>query len=155
MIFHTCAVANEQKRNHLDKKREETFITTDFINWKKSKEKFQGHSTSVMHCCLSELLSNTTHTNELMSDIIAAEKKVNTCCLMKILQNAVFLERQGLGLHGDGDNKSENFYQLMLLRALDDPSLLKWINRSYNRHMNSTSQNEILKLLALKLLCKL
>ena len=43
----------------------------------------------------------------------------------------------------------------MLLRALDDPSLLKWINKSYDRHMSSTSYNETLKLLALKRLYKI
>ena len=43
----------------------------------------------------------------------------------------------------------------MLLRALDDPSLLKWINRSYDRYMSSTSQNQILKLQTLKLLRKI
>ena len=58
-------------------------------------------------------------------------------------------------LREDGDDKSGNSYQLMLLRALDHPNLLKWLNRSYGRHMSSTSQNEILKLLALKLLCKI
>ena len=41
------------------------------------------------------------------------------------------------------------------LRVLDEPSLLKWINRSYDRRMSSTSQNEILKLLVLKLLRKI
>ena len=74
---------------------------------------------------------------------------------MKILQNVVYLGRQGLTLRGDWDDKSVNFYRLILLRALDDSSLLKWINKSYGRHMSSTSQNEILKLLALKLLCKI
>ena len=43
----------------------------------------------------------------------------------------------------------------MLLRALDEPTLLKWINRSYDRYMSSTSQNQILKLQALKLLRKI
>ena len=90
-----------------------------------------------------------------MSDAIAAEKKENTSCLMKILQNVIYLGRQGLGLCGGWDEKSGNFYQLMLLRALDDPSLLKWINRSNDRHMSSTSQSEISKLLALKRLCKI
>ena len=66
-----------------------------------------------------------------------------------------FFLRQGLVLREDGDDKSGNSYQLMLLRALDHPNLLKWLNRSYGRHMSSTSQNEILKLLALKLLCKI
>ena len=87
-----------------------------------------------------------------MSNAIATEKKEITRCLMKILQNVVSLERQGLALRGDGDDKSGNLYQLMLL---DGPSLLRWINRSYSRHMNSTSQNEILKLLALKLVRKI
>ena len=58
-----------------------------------------------------------------MSDAIAAEKKENTCCLMKIVQNVLFLRRQGLALHGYGDEKSGNFYQLKLLKALDDTSL--------------------------------
>ena len=66
---------------------------------------------------------------------------------MKILQNVVFLRRQGLALRGDGNDKSGTFYQLMLLRALDDSSLLKRINRSYDRHVSSVSQDEILKLL--------
>ena len=92
----------------------------------KAKEKFQAHSTSVTHCHASELLSNPTHIDELMSDAIAAEKKEKTCCLMKILPNIVFPARQGLALRGDGDDKSESFYHLMLLRALDDPSLFKW-----------------------------
>ena len=68
-----------------------------------------------------------------MSDAIAAEKKENIRCLIKILQNVVFLGRQGLALRGDEDDKSGNFYQLMLLRALDDPNLLKWVNRNYDR----------------------
>ena len=68
-----------------------------------------------------------------MPDAIAAEKKENIRCLIKILQNVVFLGRQGLALRGDEDDKSGNFYQLMLLRALDDPNLLKWINRNYDR----------------------
>ena len=43
----------------------------------------------------------------------------------------------------------------MLFRGLGDPSLLQWLNRSYDRHMSSTSQNEILKILLLKLLRKI
>ena len=74
---------------------------------------------------------------------------------MKILQNFVFLRRQGLERREDGDDKSRNIYQLMLLRALDDPSLLNWINKSYDRCISPTLQNEILKLLALKLLHKI
>ena len=70
-----------------------------------------------------------------MSGAIAVENKENTRCLNKILQNIVFLRRQELALRRDGDDKSRNFYWLMLLRALDDPGLLKWINSSYGRHI--------------------
>ena len=87
MICHTCVVANKQKLLHLDTKREDTFITTGFVNQKKAKEKFKAHSTSVMYCHASELLSNPIHIDELMSDAIVAEKKEKTCCLMKILKN--------------------------------------------------------------------
>ena len=41
-----------------------------------------------------------------MSDAIAADKMEHTRCSIKILQNVVFLERQGLALRGDGDGKS-------------------------------------------------
>ena len=70
-----------------------------------------------------------------MSGAIAVENKENTRYLNKILQNIVFLRRQVLALRRDGDDKSGNFYRLMLLRALDDPGLLKWINSSYDRHI--------------------
>ena len=62
-------------KSYVIRYREDTFITTGFINRKKAKEKFQAHSTSVMHCHASELLSNPTHIDELMSDDIPAEKK--------------------------------------------------------------------------------
>ena len=61
MICHTCAVANEQELLYLNTKREGTFSTTGFVNWKKAKEKFQVHSTSVTHCHATELSSNPTH----------------------------------------------------------------------------------------------
>ena len=76
-----------------------------------------------------------------MPDAIATEKNENTRCLKKILYNVIFLGRQGLALRGDGDDKSGNLHQLMFIRALGDPSLLKLINRSYERHMSSTSKN--------------
>lgn len=76
--------------------------------------------------------------------------------MLKIIQNIAFLGKQGLALRGDGDNdKCGNFYQLVLLRAKDDPALLKWIGKSYDKHLTPQAQNEILKLLALKLLRKI
>ena len=75
VICHTCAVANEKKLLHLEPKREDTFITTSFVDWKKVKEKFQAHSTSVTHCHTSELLSNPAHIDELMSDALQQKRR--------------------------------------------------------------------------------
>ena len=74
---------------------------------------------------------------------------------MKILENIVFLGKQGLAFRAESDDKTGNFYQLVLLRAKDDPALLKWIDKTYDRHVTPQTQNEILKLLALKLLRKI
>ena len=70
---------------------------------------------------------------------------------MKVLENIVFLGKQGIALCGDSDHKPGNFYQLLLLRAKDDPALLKWISKTYDRHITPEAQNEMLKLLTLKL----
>ena len=70
--------------------------------------------------------------------------------LMKLLQNIKFLARQGLPLRGD--QGQGNFDQLILLRAEDDPSLLEWIRKKADKFTSPEIQNEILKIMALKLL---
>ena len=42
--------------------------------------------------------------------------------------------------------------QLLLLRAEDDEVLRKWIEKSYDKHMSPNAQNEILQIMALKVL---
>ena len=69
---------------------------------------------------------------------------------MKVLENIVFLGKQGIALRGYSDDKPGNFYQLLLLWAKDGPVLLKWINKTYDHHITPQAQNEMLKLLALK-----
>ena len=41
------------------------------------------------------------------------------------------------------------------MRAKADPTLRKWINKTYDRHITPHAQNKMLKLLASKLLCKI
>ena len=98
---------------------------------------------------------NPSHNDELLSQHAASQKHENSHCLMKILENIIFLGKQGLAFRGDGDDQTGNFYQLVLVRAKDDPALLKWIDKTYDRHVTPQAQNEILKLLALKLLRKI
>ena len=60
------------------------------------------------------------------------QKAINRAYLQKVVQNVIFLARQGLPFRGNwipsedgsgGCEKDSNIYQLMLLHANDDPSL--------------------------------
>ena len=55
----------------------------------------------------------------------------------------------------DGDDKSENFYHLCLLWAKDDPALMKWVEKTYDRDMTPKDQNDMLRILVLSLLPKI
>ena len=155
VICHTCAVADNQNLLKTDTKKERTFIDKGFFKWTKALENFRVHANSATHKHTIEVLSNPSHIEELLSQHAASQKRENSRCLMKILEDIVFLGKQRLAFRGDCDDKTGNFYQLVLLRAKDDLALLKWIDKTYDRHVTPQAQNEILKLLALKLLRKI
>ena len=155
IICHTCVVADNQNLLKTDTKKERRFIDKGFFKWTKALEKFLVHANSATQKHAIEVLSRPSHVDELLSQYAASQKRENSRCLMKILENIVFLGKQGLAFRGDGDDKTGNFYQLFLLRAKDDPALLKWIDKTYDRHVTPQAQNEILKLLATKLLRKI
>ena len=138
-----------------DTKKERTFIDKVFFKWTKALERFRVHANSATCKHATEVLSNPSHIDELLSEHAASQKHENSRCLMKILENIVFLGKQRLAFRGDGHNKTRNLYQLVLLQAKDDPALLKWIDKTYDRHVTPQAQNEILKLLAMKLLRKI
>ena len=68
---------------------------------------------AVLHTHTTEVLFRPSHVDELLSQTVAAQKRENSRCLMKLLENIVFLGRQGLGLRGDSNDKTGNFYQLV------------------------------------------
>ena len=143
VICHTCAVADNQNLLKTDTKKEITFIDKRFFKWTKALEKFGVHANSATHKHAIEVLSNPSHIDELLSQHTASQKRENSRCLTKILENIVFLGKQRLAFRGDGDDKTGNFYQLALLRAKDDPALLKWIDKTYDRHVTPQAQNEL------------
>ena len=59
-----------------------------------------------------------------------------------------FLARQGLALRGDHSDESANLVQLFHLRAEDKPQLLKWLEKSSQKHTSPENQNEMLELMA-------
>ena len=92
------------------------------------------------------------HIGEHLDSEHASNKTENRKILLIILRNITFLARQGLPLRGDGTEDNSNFKQLLLLQAKDNSRILDWISRPINTFTSKETQNEILKLMALKLL---
>ena len=59
---------------------------------------------------------------------------------------------QGLPLSGDGDEGDSTFVQLMKARGEDDTKLLEWMKKKTNKYTCADMQNEILKVIAFKIL---
>ena len=93
---------------------------------------------------------------EIMSSCHADEKSTNRQCLLKILSNVKFLARQSLPLRGTGDDCDSNFIQLYLLREEDNPILKAWrTKKKTNKYVHHEIQNEMMKVMALKILRKI
>ena len=85
------------------------------------------------------------------------QRAINRTYLQKLLQNIIFLARQGLLFRGNwipsedgsgGCEKESNFYQLILLRANDDPGMLDIMRRKTNKYTDHHIQDKLIKLLA-------
>ena len=79
--------------------------------------------------------------------------------LLYILRTIRVLGRQGLALRGkyksDGDERGEldsNFMQFLKIQAEEDPTLTKWMKKSQNKFLSPDIQNELLCIMALKII---
>ena len=72
--------------------------------------------------------------------------------LRRIISSIRFLARQGLALRGDGSDSSANLIQLLRLRAEDRPEIVEWLDRSARKHTSPENQNEILEIMAHRVL---
>ena len=78
--------------------------------------------------------------------------EVNREALYKIFTAIKFLCRQGLALRGDGCENNSNFKILLLVLAEIDQNLNQWMKRKENVYTSPTIQNEIIKVMGVKLL---
>eukprot|EP00731_Ephydatia_muelleri_P000004 Em0001g4a len=60
---------------------------------------------------------------ELLSSAHAKKKASNRKNLMTVAECLMFVARQGLAIRGDGDEMDSNFYQLLLLRGIDNVTI--------------------------------
>lgn len=98
------------------------------------------------------LPATTVHIGAHLSQQYAREMENNRKMLMKVLSCIRFLARQGLALIRDGDESDGNFLQLLKLQGQDDDMMLDWLQRKCSKYTSHEIQNELLKLMALRVL---
>ena len=149
-----CAKAEKQNYFGLSTKREPSFISKEFSNWKKALEKFQildEESDCHNEEKQMKILAVTSEPiDEQSNSKLVDQKRNNRQIFLKILENLRFLSRQGLLLLGDSNNG--NFTQLLLSEARNDSRINKWLEKKTDKFTHSAIQNECLKLMSVSIL---
>ena len=131
-------------------------ITTGFSNWKDGASRILQHQQSEQHKEAHDELyilpGQTRDVGEILNTELAVQKVENSKILLILLRSIAFLARQGLALRGDGKEVDSNFRQLLLLQATENKKITEWLSKPTNTFTSKDIQNEILKLMALKLL---
>ena len=135
-------------------------------DWKHALDKSKGFYKHQSSECHKEAMERCfTLPSEVLGEIdelFSSEKVMNEqfdnrTVLLKIIGNVRFLARQGIPLRGNWkeDKKCEedsNFYQLFKLRIEDDHQIAEWLQRKGEKYTSPQIQNEILNIMALKIL---
>ena len=98
------------------------------------------------------LPTTTMHIGAMLSQQHAKEMEDNRNMLIKILSCVKFLARQALALQGDGDESDSNFLQLLKFLGDDDALVHDWLKRKQSKYTSHEIQNELLKLMAHRVL---
>ena len=155
VFCHTCVKACKELKM-APRNADDAFIKRGYNNWKLATTAFRQHETSGCHKEAVEKLftlpATTRDIGEALSAAHAEEKLENCKCLLKILSNLRFLARQSCAIRGDGDEGDSNFIQLFKLRGEDDPKVFEWMMKRSNKYTSHEMQNEMLKVMALKVL---
>ena len=135
---------------------EQSFILAGFQNWKDAIAKFNKHQASRCHQLAVlktiTLPAKTRDVGEMLSSQLTKLRLERRKCFLKLLSNVRFLSRQGLPLRGDGDDTNSNFMQLISLRSEDDNHLTEWIKQKTDKYTSPEMQNEMVKVMALRVL---
>ena len=129
-------------------KGDDAFSTRGYTNWKDAcgdkTGGFPSHERSQVHkYCVDAMTKTQKDVGELLSSELEKQKAVNRAYLRKVLENIIFLARQGLPMRGNwvsadeeggGSEVHSNFHQLLLLRAKDDPGILDIMQRKIRKY---------------------
>ena len=156
---HTCVEAVKTGKVKSLGTGDLAFVSRGFCNWKDAtgnKGAFNTHEKSGTHKmaveCLVTLPTSYRKVGEMLSSQYALDKQNNRGYLLKVFQNIQFLSRQGIAMRGDLDESDSNFMQLLMLRGIDDPMIKQTVEKKTDKYTSPQIQNEILSILALRIL---
>ncbi|MGH0136753.1 UNVERIFIED_CONTAM: hypothetical protein FKN15_016867 [Acipenser sinensis] len=147
----TCSTCEKQNMFTFSTKKEQTFITVGFDNWKKATERFRNHEKMMCH------REATSKMNSLESSVNVSfqisehnMKQMTQACdaLFAIFASIAYLAQQGLALRGHTDFES-NLIHLLNLRSQDNVALKQWLqNERKFKWLSHEVQNEIICIMA-------
>ena len=133
-------------------------ISTGFSNWKDATMVLRKHEQSSSHRQAVEVIitlpASTVHIGEQLSQQHVKEKELNRSMLIKIMSSIRFLARQGMALRGDSSEEDGNFFQMLRLKAEEDPRMHEWLRKKTNKYTSHEIQNGILKVMAMQVIRK-
>lgn len=135
-------------------KSKETWVQTGFSYWKHAADRLRKHSVSSLHFKCTEALKNHKTVNVVQQLSTATLKQMmdHRTALKKIFSTLRILGRQGLAIRGDANDEDSNFMTILRARAEDVSELESWLKRTNNKWLHHTIQNEILELMANKII---
>lgn len=89
---------------------------------------------------------------EFLSRAHYKEKVTNRNMLLNILRCVRFLAQQDLPLRGVGSDADSNLRQVLLLQCVDNLDLGAWLRKKTDKYTSHNIQNEMLKIMAVKIL---
>ena len=157
-----CSTCINATRMNLiaSKNADKAFISNGFTNWQDTGTKNRGfdiHFRSETHREAHKYLFTITNAcgdiSAQLSTTFNEARSVNRQNLLKILTNVKFLARQVLPLRGHGSEEDSNFNQLYILPEEDNEGLKAWrTEKKINKYVHSTIQNEMMQIMALRVL---
>ena len=118
-------------------------------NWKDATRCFNKHEASAMHKTAVDAVVTVPRTcgnvGAMLSAAHASAKRKNHEYVLQVFQIVCFWSRQGIALRG-------NFIQLLLLRSIDNTTILSMLNKKTDKYTSPIIQNEMLKIMGLQVL---
>jgi len=135
-------------------KSKEAWVDTGFNTWHNATSRIKKHSTSSLHINSAEALAKLKTVNIIQRLSSATEKQRmnHRTALRKIFSTLKVLAKQGLPLRGINNDENSNFIQILKARAEDVSELESWLKRSGHKWLHHEVQNEILELMATKVM---